>query len=113
MAIHVSHTYVEIAIYVLKWGLRPTLMHRTVVWSIRELAEDSPGAAELEVEVGNQESAELRVQKSEIKNAQSTSAWTSSEVCKKGIHFEDCINHQLYTTLLKISHDYFLFWSYL
>ena len=53
-------------------------MHKTVVWSIRELAEDSLDAAELEVEEGNQGSAELRVQKSEIKNAQSTSVQTSS-----------------------------------
>ena len=68
------HTYVEIAIFVLKWGLKPTLMHRTVVWSIRELAEDSPSTAELEVEAA----VELRVQQNEIKNAQSTSVQTSS-----------------------------------
>ena len=72
-------TYVEIAIYVLKWGLKPTLMHRTVVWSIRELAEeDSPDAAELEVEARMQAAVELKVQQNEIKNAQSTSVQTSS-----------------------------------
>ena len=69
----------HIAIYVLKWGLRLKLMHRIVVWSIRELAEeDSPDAAELEVEARMQAAAELKVQQNEIKNAQGTSVPTSS-----------------------------------
>mgnify|MGYP006975713204 CR=1 FL=1 len=54
-------------------------MHRTVFWSIRELAEeDSPDAAELEVEARMQAAVELKVQQNEIKNAQSTSVQTSS-----------------------------------
>ena len=69
----------HIAIYVLKWGLRLKLMHRIVVWSIRELAEeDSPDKAELELEARMQAEVELRMQKSEIKNAQSTPSQTSS-----------------------------------
>ena len=51
-------------------------MHRTVVWSIRELAEEDSPATEEELEL--EAAVELRVQQNEIKNAQSTSVQTSS-----------------------------------